>query len=212
MRQLLQRARIMAMIGASPRPERHSNEVCRYLHDQGYEVIPVRPDRAESQASSSYAQLGRRPRPHRHRRHLPQCRGGAGTHPRGRAEGARGGLAATGCVEPRGRGRGGEPRRHPRGRRLHRGGAPPRQPRARTPAQARRAPQAAQGRVHGQSQTSRGGGYVAGGGGGHAGGGGVRAALDEKKMVAGRPSPRKGLVKALAALTLRGRHRGGIGH
>lgn len=35
-------------------------------------------------------------------------------------------------------------------------------------------------------------GYTPGGGGGHRGGGGVRAVLDEKKMASGRPSPRKG--------------------
>ena len=51
-------------------------------------------------------------------------------------------------------------------------------------------------------------GYVADGGGGHAGGGGVRATLDEKKMVAGRPSRRRGLFKVLAAVRLHGRHRG----
>lgn len=35
-------------------------------------------------------------------------------------------------------------------------------------------------------------GYTAAGGGGGKGGGGKRAVLDEKKMVCGRPSPRKG--------------------
>jgi hypothetical protein len=38
-------------------------------------------------------------------------------------------------------------------------------------------------------------GYVAGGGGGSAAGGGVRAVLDEKKMMKGRPSPRSGPLK-----------------
>jgi hypothetical protein len=38
-------------------------------------------------------------------------------------------------------------------------------------------------------------GYVAGGGGGRAAGGGVRAILDEKKMLKGRPSPRSGPFK-----------------
>ena len=38
-------------------------------------------------------------------------------------------------------------------------------------------------------------GYVAGGGGGHKGGGGGRAVLDEKKMVAGKPSPRRGPLR-----------------
>jgi hypothetical protein len=36
------------------------------------------------------------------------------------------------------------------------------------------------------------GGYIEGGGGGKRGGGGGHAVLDERKMVAGKPSPRRG--------------------
>jgi predicted CoA-binding protein len=41
--QILREAKTIAVVGASPRPERPSHGVMRYLLDQGYRVIPVRP-------------------------------------------------------------------------------------------------------------------------------------------------------------------------
>lgn len=40
---ILQETRTIALIGASPRPDRHSHRVMRYMQQKGYRVFPVNP-------------------------------------------------------------------------------------------------------------------------------------------------------------------------
>jgi predicted CoA-binding protein len=42
-REILTGSRVIAVVGASPRPERDSHDVMRYLQERGYRTIPVNP-------------------------------------------------------------------------------------------------------------------------------------------------------------------------
>jgi predicted CoA-binding protein len=55
--QILREAKTIAMVGASPNPNRPSHDVMRYLLAQGYRAIPVRPDGAEVLGVPSVASL-----------------------------------------------------------------------------------------------------------------------------------------------------------
>ena len=56
-RALLTRARTIAMVGLSDKPDRDSNEVARYLIGQGYRIVPVNPTVPEILGARSYPSL-----------------------------------------------------------------------------------------------------------------------------------------------------------
>ena len=62
-RRLLKQVRTIAMVGLSPRPERDSYRVAKYLQDHGYRVVPVNPTADEVLGEKSYPSLGQVPGP-----------------------------------------------------------------------------------------------------------------------------------------------------
>ncbi len=56
-KRLLLNYRTIAVLGLSPKPARDSNMVARYLKDQGYKIIPVRPAQKEILGERAYASL-----------------------------------------------------------------------------------------------------------------------------------------------------------
>ena len=57
MEKILRESRTIAVVGLSPRPERASNSVARYLQAQGYRIIPVNPSVEEVLGERSYPDL-----------------------------------------------------------------------------------------------------------------------------------------------------------
>lgn len=49
-RAILTETKVIALVGWSPKPDRPSHRVARFLKDQGYRVIPVNPGHAGEQA------------------------------------------------------------------------------------------------------------------------------------------------------------------
>lgn len=194
-RRVLQRARTVAIVGASPNPARHSHSVAMYLKTAGYDVIPVRPDGAVISGLRSYATVGDIPGAidlvvifrradaapaHIHEaaaKHVEAVWLQPGVWSReAESAAARHGLTLIKerCIA--------EAHRHLSQTAGHptKWGVHVRR-RKPTYEDNRRRPDDA--------------GYVAGGGGGHVAGGGVRATVDEKKMVKGAPSRRSGPFK-----------------
>jgi len=59
----LTRSKVIAVVGLSPRPERDSYDVARYLKEQGYRIIPVNPTVDEVLGEKSYPDLKSIPEP-----------------------------------------------------------------------------------------------------------------------------------------------------
>jgi uncharacterized protein len=57
LKDILENARTIAIIGLSPDPERESNEVARYLKKNGYKIIPIRPNQDEILGLRAYSTL-----------------------------------------------------------------------------------------------------------------------------------------------------------
>jgi predicted CoA-binding protein len=197
---LFRRTRTIAVIGASPRPSRHSSEAVSYLHEAGYDVIPVRPDRATVAGLPTFARLDdfggpvdlvvifRRPdagvahveEAARKRAEAVWFAPGAWSREAHDAA-VRHGLAVVKdrCII--------EEHRHLAGAHGEAGAGHPRKTGVHV---RRRKPAFEDNRQRPEDE-----GYVADGGGGRSAGGGVRAVLDEKKMTRGKPSPRSGRLK-----------------
>ena len=54
---ILENTKTIAILGLSPKPERDSNMVARYLQGKGYKIIPVRPGQGEILGEKSYAAI-----------------------------------------------------------------------------------------------------------------------------------------------------------
>jgi len=54
---ILQHAKTIAIVGLSPKPARDSNMVARYLKEEGYRIIPVRPAQKEILGEKAYKSL-----------------------------------------------------------------------------------------------------------------------------------------------------------
>jgi hypothetical protein len=194
-RRVLQRARTIAIVGASPDPERHSHTVTRYLAQEGYDVIPVRPDRCDVAGLATYASLADVPGGvdlvvvFRSSSAVPTHIGEAAVKgaeavwlppgtwsPAADAAAQQHGLTLIkDCCAMEEHRRLSQRSGHPEKWGVH---------------VRRRKPVYEDNRVRPDDS-----GYTPSGGGGHVAGGGNRSVLDEKKMVAGAPSRRSGRMK-----------------
>ncbi|MFB0534940.1 MAG: CoA-binding protein [Anaerolineae bacterium] len=60
---ILEQSKTVAVVGLSPREERDSHRVAKYLQSQGYRIIPVNPNADEILGERSYPDLASVPEP-----------------------------------------------------------------------------------------------------------------------------------------------------
>jgi predicted CoA-binding protein len=60
---ILENSKTVAVVGLSPREERDSHRVAKYLQSQGYRIIPVNPKAGEILGERSYPDLASVPEP-----------------------------------------------------------------------------------------------------------------------------------------------------
>ncbi len=63
LKELLASTRTIAVVGASPKPERDSHKIAKYLLDAGYRMIPVNPGQAEILGQKCFASVRDIPEP-----------------------------------------------------------------------------------------------------------------------------------------------------
>jgi len=59
--EMVKQTKVIALVGASPKEERPSHQVMKYLLDQGFEVIPVNPGQREILGQKCYPRLSEIP-------------------------------------------------------------------------------------------------------------------------------------------------------
>ncbi|BCS96907.1 CoA-binding protein [Desulfoluna limicola] len=62
-KEILEGAKTIAVVGLSPKPERDSHDVARYMQENGYTIIPVRPAQKEILGEKAYKTLDLVPGP-----------------------------------------------------------------------------------------------------------------------------------------------------
>ena len=56
-RDILEKSKVIAVVGLSPKPERDSHEVAKYMQGQGYRIVPVNPRADTILGEKSYPDL-----------------------------------------------------------------------------------------------------------------------------------------------------------